>query len=273
MTQIKLSGKRCILENGNMIKSVAIIGSGNVATHLAIAIFKAGVNIKNIYSPTLDNCTTLAKRVNAEAVDDIYKIERNIDLIIISIKDNAIKNIVEHLKDFNSIIVHTSGGVNIDVFDGYSQKYGVLYPLQTFSREREIVFNKVPLFVEANNLSTFIEIESFAKKISDTVIQADSERRKIMHIAAVFACNFVNHCYDISSQILRENGIEFSTLIPLIEETTKKITEINPHDAQTGPARRGDTDVINNHLKSISSSKYKEIYKVLSNSIADSYKE
>lgn len=254
-----------------MVKSVAIIGSGNVATHIAKAIFKVGVEIRYIYSPTRANCETLANMVNAIAIDDICNIGNDVDLIIISVKDNVIREVIEKLKDNNSIIVHTSGGVNIDVFDGIFTKCGVLYPLQTFTREREIDFSRVPLFIEANNNYVLAEIEEFAKYLSNSVIEANSQRRKVMHIAAVFACNFVNHCYDISSQILEKEGLPFSILLPLIEETTKKISEITPHDAQTGPARRGDNAVINSHLKEIDSSQMKEIYRLLSKSIAESY--
>lgn len=256
-----------------MINSVAIVGSGNVATHLAKAIYSMGGNIKYIYSPTLNNSASLAAKVGAIAVDSLEKIENNIDLIIISIKDNAIKEIVEKLKGYNSIIVHTSGGVNIDVFEGVTERCGVLYPLQTFSKARELDFSKIPLFIEACDTSTFCEIEEFAKRLSSNVIEADSSRRKIMHVAAVFACNFVNHCYDIASEILNKEGISFNVLLPLIEETTRKIYEISPHEAQTGPARRGDTDVMNSHLQQIDSALTKEIYTLLSKSITDSYKK
>ena len=254
-----------------MINSVTIIGSGNVATHFAKAIFNIGVDIKSIYSPTLVNCQLLASEVNAVATDDIRAINLDVDLVVISIKDNAIKEFVENLKNCNAIIVHTSGGVNINVFNGISDRCGVLYPLQTFSKNRDLDFTKVPLFIEAKDKEAFTEIESFAKRLSNIVIEADSNRRKVMHVAAVFACNFVNHCYDISSQILAEEGLPFSTLLPLIEETTKKIYEIPPHDAQTGPARRGDSVVMNAHLEQIKSPHLQEIYKLLSKSITDSY--
>ena len=256
-----------------MISSVAIIGSGNVATHLAKAIFNAGVDVKYVYSPTLENSSVLASKVNAVAVDSISEIDRDIDLLIISIKDDAIKDVVEDLKEFNSIVVHTSGGINIDVFDGVAEKCGVLYPLQTFSKNRDLDFSKIPLFIEACNNDILSEIKEFAKRLSSNVIEADSSRRKIMHVAAVFACNFVNHCYDIASQILEKEGISFDVLLPLIEETTKKISEITPHEAQTGPARRGDSDVMNAHLQQIDSASMKEIYTLLSKSITDSYKK
>ena len=256
-----------------MINSVAIVGSGNVATHLAKAIFDAGVDVKYIYSPTLANSSALASKVNAVAVDSISEIKRDIDLIIISIKDDVIKEVVKELETFSSIIVHTSGGINIDVFDGITQKCGVLYPLQTFSKSRELDFSKIPLFIEACDNETLCEIDEFAKRLSSNVIEADSSRRKTMHVAAVFACNFVNHCYYIASQILEKESLSFDVLLPLIEETTKKISEITPYEAQTGPARRGDSDVMNAHLQQIDSDTVKEIYTLLSKSITDSYKK
>ena len=256
-----------------MINSVAIVGSGNVASHLAKAIFNAGIEVKYIYSPTLDNSTALASKVNAVAVDCISKIDRDIGLIIISIKDGAVKEVIDKLRDFNSIVVHTSGGVNIDVFGDEIGRYGVLYPLQTFSKQRELDFSKIPIFVEACNKDTLYEIEGCAKRLSNSVIEADSSRRKTMHVAAVFACNFVNHCYDIASQILEKEGISFDVLLPLIEETTKKISEITPHEAQTGPARRGDMGVMNAHLQQIDADSVKEIYRLLSKSITESYKK
>lgn len=256
-----------------MIESVAIVGSGNVATHIATAIFKAGVKIKYLYSPTFSNCKLLADKVCAKAVENISDIGKDVDLIILSVKDSAIADIVKQLKEYDSILVHTSGGINIDVFNGCSNRCGVLYPLQTFSKNRMIVFNNVPLFIEANNQCVYTEIEEFAKLLSDKVFQANSERRKIMHVAAVFACNFTNHCYHIASNILEKEGIPFSTLMPLIEETNNKINDISPYEAQTGPARRNDSEVMASHLNMIEDVRYKEIYSLLSKSIIDSYKE
>ncbi|MBQ7819517.1 MAG: DUF2520 domain-containing protein [Bacteroidales bacterium] len=255
-----------------MIKSASIIGSGNVATHLAKALFNAGVEIKSIYSPTLATCRGLADKVSAKPVENIADIDSSADIIIISVKDDAIHNVVEELNNDKAIIVHTSGGVNIDVFEGYSDRCGVLYPLQTFSKDREIDFSRVPLFVEASNKNVYAEIEDLAKRLSNYVVEANSEKRKTLHVAAVFACNFVNHCYDISEQILKENGLSFSALLPLIEETTNKIYEISPYDAQTGPARRNDVTVMNNHLKKIKNQTFKDIYTLLSKSITERYK-
>ncbi len=255
-----------------MIKSASIIGSGNVATHLAKALFNVGVEIKSIYSPTIINCKALADKVLAKPVEKITDIDSSADIIIISVKDDAIRKVIEELNNDKTILVHTSGGVNIEVFEGYSSRCGVLYPLQTFSKDREIDFSRIPLFVESHNTDVYAKIEDLAKRLSNYVVEADSEKRKTLHVAAVFACNFVNHCYDISEQILKENGLSFSALLPLIEETTNKIYEISPFEAQTGPARRNDITVMNNHLKKINNQTFKDIYTLLSKSITERYK-
>lgn len=158
--------------------------------------------------------------------------------------------------------------MSVDIFKGHAKHYGVLYPMQTFSKQRIVDFKVIPCFIEASDVSAKSILQQLCDSISDRVYELSSDNRKYLHLAAVFACNFVNHCYEISSGILNKNDIPFDVMLPLIDETAKKVHEMKPKDAQTGPAVRYDENVISRQMQLLNGTPLnKEIYQLMSKSI------
>ena len=164
----------------------AIIGSGNVATHLAKKLSESTI-ITQIYSRNIDNARTLALTTGAEAIDDLSLLTKDADIYIISVKDDAIPDIAKQAGNSDALWVHTSGSVPMEALSSISPRYGVLYPMQTFSNEIDVDMEKVPVFIEGNDPESLDKIRLFAERISPNVREADSEARKKLHIAAVFA--------------------------------------------------------------------------------------
>jgi predicted short-subunit dehydrogenase-like oxidoreductase (DUF2520 family) len=247
---------------------VVIIGSGNVATHLAKALLKADVEIAQIWSNTYKNAVELADLVGAKAIKQLHEVEATADLCMIAVKDDAIATIAAQLKDFKGVVAHTAGAVNLSVFSGLVANYGVFYPLQTFSKTKEISFLTIPICIEANNEHTLSILKLVGDKLSKKVKYIDSEKRKILHLAAVFACNFTNHLYAISQEILEANQLEFDLLRPLISETANKVQFELPTQVQTGPAFRKDEKTLHNHEELLNSQpELKKMYKMMSDGI------
>lgn len=219
---------------------ITLIGSGNVATHLAAAFKNAGHSIVQVYSRMLQNAALLAYHVKAEAIDDLKAISTDTDLFIIATKDDAIGPIAEQLAVHHKLIVHTSGATDLYSLLAFSDNVGVFYPLQTFSKTKEVDFRNVPLCIEAKDESVVKTLEQLAQTISNKVYRIDSEKRKALHLAAVFACNFPNYLYNIAQQIIAKQGIDFELLRPLIKETAEKVQSADPATVQTGPAIRND---------------------------------
>ncbi len=189
------------------------------------------------------------------------------DVVVISISDNALPDISGSivLGNAETLVVHTAGSVPMDVLP-YRHR-GVLYPMQTFSMDRDVDMRDVPFFVETALKEDMPVLELLARSISDKVMQLDSENRKVLHLAAVLCCNFTNHLYDLTAGLLERNGIPFGMMLPLIDETVAKVHHMHPHDAQTGPAVRGDDKVMAAHLAMIDDPSLHEIYELLSKSI------
>jgi predicted short-subunit dehydrogenase-like oxidoreductase (DUF2520 family) len=277
---------------------VVIIGSGNVATHLSLQMKNCGFEIVQVFSKNLENAKILADKLQTNYISKIDEINSNADIYIISISDSAIEKIVEKLaslrgkydrsnlssdeetkrlrhcvRNDEKIFIHTSGSISIEVLNKF-QNYGVIYPLQTFSKNRKIEFENIPVFIEANNAKTIDIIEIIANKISTKVYKADSETRMILHISAVFANNFTNQMYSIAKQLVEEKNFDFDVLKPLISETTNKIFELSPENAQTGPANRNDKNLIKKHLEFLKDNpKLQKIYKFVSESIFETQKK
>ncbi len=247
---------------------IVLLGSGNVATHLAKALKSKGEELVQVYSQNLANATLLADLVKAEAVSDLNNIEQYADLYIISVKDDAIGNVAASLKNVSGLVVHTSGTTDISVLASQVKKAGVFYPLQTFSKSREVLFDNIPLCIEANNSDQLAVLNGLAAKISNQVYELDGEKRKILHLAAVFACNFPNHLYALANKILKQNGLDFNIIQPLIAETADKVMGNLPENVQTGPAVRADESTLNKHLSMLNDMpELQNIYQILSNSI------
>ncbi len=247
---------------------IVLIGAGNVATHLAVALKNSGNDIIQIFSKTLDNAQLLASLVNAEPVNDLKSIQGNADLYIFSVKDDVLNKVVESMSFTDGIWAHTSGSLPMNILlSNKSEGHGVIYPLQTFSKQRKINLNEVPIFVEGDKDQTVHFLENIAKSISNDVRQMDSERRRYLHLAAVFTNNFSNHMFTLASEILKNEDIPFEILKPLIRETAAKVMEMEPINAQTGPAVRYDESVIQKHIELIEDSDLILLYELLSKSI------
>lgn len=249
---------------------ICLIGAGNVASHLARALSKVA-NIVQIYSHTIANATALASEIGKPgiAIDSLSKITADADFYIVSVKDDYIAYVAANTPDAG-IWAHTSGSIPMSVFDGYKTAYGVFYPLQTFSKHVTLDISRVPFFIEGNDRDTACRLTELAKCISYIVEPADSERRGALHIAAVFACNFVNYMWTQADDLLQKQGLDISFMKPLLEETLNKINTVSPVDAQTGPARRGDYHIIENHISQLSGSQ-RDIYELLSGLILKRY--
>lgn len=247
---------------------ITLIGSGNVATHLAAALKNAGHRLAQVYSRNMHNAALLAYHVGASAIDNLADISPETDLFIISIKDDAIAEIVPHLSTFNKLIVHTSGAVDLQTLLNYTANAGVLYPLQTFSKTKEVNFWDVPMCIEGVTELITKNLEDLARTISNNVYRVNSAQRKVLHLSAVFACNFTNHLYNISQQLLAKHGMSFDMLRPLIAETADKIKAHSPADVQTGPAIRNDEQTMQAHLQMLNAdANLQQIYTLLSQDI------
>ncbi|MFZ4402396.1 MAG: Rossmann-like and DUF2520 domain-containing protein [Bacteroidales bacterium] len=250
------------------MKKVVIIGSGSLATHLALTLHANGVLISQIYSRTSTNAEILADKVDCSYTSNISNLFSGADIYIYAINDNSLLKLLKKFELPNAIHIHTSGSLSISIFDGFAKMYGVLYPLQTFTKKRPVDFTNIPILIEACNTEIEKEIFDFAKLMSPKVYSITSEQRSKIHLAAVFACNFTNYMYDIAFDIVSKAGIGFEILQPLILETADKIKTLTPKEAQTGPAVRYDQNIIKKHLSLLNrSNDKKEIYNLLTKSI------
>ena len=252
---------------------IVIVGTGNVAVRLSDALYSHGYFITQIYGRTESSAKTLAGAVNANYTTKITDIRKDADIYLFSVKDSALSEVLEQLPPLKGLLAHTSGSIPATVFEPYSDRYGVIYPLQTLSKERKIDFKKVPLCIEASDEKGLKQLTDIAKNISDNVLFVNSEQRQYLHLAAVFACNFVNGLYDISSEILQQQGFPFEILLPLIDETAQKVHLLSPFDAQTGPAVRNDRNITEKQLNLLKNETGKEIYNLLSRSIYERHNE
>ena len=252
---------------------IVILGSGNVATQLALALNNAGENIIQVYSRQIDHAEQLASQVHAKAIAQLSQVNAFADVYLIAVKDEVIFEVVQYLKEIKGIIAHTSGSTALGVFPIEMENFGVFYPLQTFSKHRNVDFKEIPICIEANNDFSVKNLQDLASQLSKHIYKIDSEKRKALHIAAVFACNFSNHLYALAADILNEKGLEFDLLKPLIAETASKIMENAPGSVQTGPAARHDEITIASHMAWLADSpNLQKVYEAMSESIKLKYK-
>ncbi|HPY82243.1 MAG TPA: DUF2520 domain-containing protein [Bacteroidales bacterium] len=257
--------------NFETMKAV-IIGAGNVGTHIAIALQQQGVHVQQIVSRTMRSAVELASKIECTFTTDMSEINTQADIYFICVSDRAIQQVIRQLNVGDKLIIHTSGSIGIDVFYDYALNYGVVYPMQTFSKFKDINYNEIPFFIEANTKENETILYDFLKKISPHVSVANSQQRGIIHLSAVFACNFTNHMCTISEKMLKEQKIKFDVFKPLLRETFDKITRYSPFESQTGPAIRNDMQVINKHLDVLSEyPEIKEIYKAISTNIISTH--
>nr|WP_294945005.1 Rossmann-like and DUF2520 domain-containing protein [uncultured Mucilaginibacter sp.] len=247
---------------------ITLIGSGNVATHLSAALKNAGHRLVQVYSPTMQNAALLAYHVGASAIDNLNDIDDETDIFIIAVKDDAIAALVPALSRLGKLIVHTSGAVDIQTLLDITLNAGVFYPLQTFSKTKELNFREVPMCIEGADEAITTQLVDLARSISNSVYRVSSAQRKVLHLAAVFACNFTNHLYSVAEGLLKEHTMNFDMLRPLILETADKIKKHLPANVQTGPAVRKDEQTMQAHLQMLDGkTELQEIYVSLSQDI------
>lgn len=262
---------------------IAIIGAGNVATHLARAL--SGFNeICQVASRSGVSASILAAEVNrvweerygrpgeCEPVADLGKLRGDMDLYLIAVNDDAVADVVSATGDYPGIWAHTSGSVGMQVFEEKKRNYGVFYPLQTFSKDVTADFSNVPMLVEGSSGDVARELSQVAGEISSAVRMADSTTREAIHVAAVFACNFANLMWAEADRLLRPQGLDIRFMMPLLQATLDKLKVKAPFDAMTGPARRGDEAVIEKHIAALPDD-LKPIYSLLTETILNHYRQ
>jgi predicted short-subunit dehydrogenase-like oxidoreductase (DUF2520 family) len=255
--------------------NVSFIGSGNLAWHLAPALDNAGYVVKEIYSRNPKHAEALTERLyQAEVKASLDFSTSSSSVFIIATSDDAIEGIAQEIVlPEEAFLIHTSGSQPLSILQfAAAINIGVLYPLQTFTKKQKIEFRDTPIFVESNNEETEKILIPLAKAISTQVRKIKSEERKALHVAAVFASNFSNHMLTLSKGIMEDNGLSYDLLKPLISETINKSLSIGPENAQTGPAKRGDLEILDRHMAFLlEDENLSEIYKLISQSIIDKY--
>ena len=240
-----------IIDNSSFMR-IVIIGRGRLATNLEHALLTAGHEVVSVNSRTLESLPFEA------------------DVFIVAVKDAALADVIRAATKGreNQLFVHTAGSMPMDLFEGLTAHYGVFYPMQTFSKERMVDFNDISVFLETNDEISMERLKKLAATLTTHIYELDSEGRKHLHLAAVFACNFVNHCYALSAEVLAAKDLPFSVMLPLVDETARKVHEMAPKDAQTGPAVRGDQNVMQMQANMLAGHPaVKQIYEALSNDI------
>ena len=246
---------------------IVIIGSGNVAYHLAKAFTEKQIPISQIFGRNENDLKAISNELKIPySTDNLHDAE----LYIISVNDSSIEEVSKKIQKNDVLVAHTSGSVSRETLCGTYRK-SVFYPLQTFSKSKNLNYSEIPFFIDAENEDDRIKLKNLAQKISDKVLFADDEKRKYIHLTAVFACNFVNHLFARAKEISDSQDIPFEYFLPLIKETTQKINELEPKLAQTGPAIRNDEKVLKLHEELISDDEHLKIYKTMNESIKKMY--
>jgi len=249
---------------------VVIIGSGNVAHHLIEAFAKsATVEVIQVFARQKESVTA---QFDFNQIIDNFNELKEADLYIIAVTDDAIAKVSAQIPFKNGLVAHTSGSVSINSLDDKNRK-GIFYPLQTFTKNKAIDFSQIPICIESENETDFELLKNVAQSISANVHKINSQQRKALHVSAVFVNNFVNYLYQIGNEICTENNVSFDILKPLILETANKVMSLSPKEAQTGPAKRNDSQTIKAHLDFLSNEDHTTIYKILTQSIQNNGKE
>jgi predicted short-subunit dehydrogenase-like oxidoreductase (DUF2520 family) len=272
-------------DSEDTIKRIVCFGSGGVAWSLLPALYEAGCEIAQVFSPHIDNARTLAALVDAQAIDKVDKVDnvdnvdnvdsvdrycRNADLVVLAVPDDAVAKLLPVFRNNDALVVHTAGALPMQVFENQDiANYGVLYPLQTFTRRRTITMTNTPIFVEANTESNHKKLFALAERISCNVHNITSTERLWLHLSAVFACNFTNHCLSIAADIVRNSNMPADILHPIVHETiAKALSAEHPRSMQTGPALRSDHATMHKHIDLLKNEPLlRKIYEAMSDSI------
>lgn len=255
------------------IQKICIIGSGRVATRLSLSLAGKGKTITQVFSRKMNHAKELAEKVDAMPVDNLSHLNSDADLYLIAVVDDAIAEIAQKLRLANKLVAHTSGSVSMKELEPVSDQHGVFYPLQTFAKDRTISFDTIPVCIEGTTKAVEDQLGNLAGELTDDVRFINSAQRLQIHIAAVFANNFTNFMFLMGEDVLKDAGVSFDILLPLIRETVNKVGGKLPHESQTGPAMRGDEKVIRKHLEKLATQPDKQaIYRELSGHITHYFK-
>ena len=255
--------------NSLFSKNIAVIGTGNLAFHICNVLKKEGFNLQLIIGRNKTKVAEIGKKFKVSYTNQISLIPENIDLIFVCVKDDAVEEVIKSIKTdvSNRIIIHTSGSLAIDVIKKKTKNAGVFYPVFSFNKNRNVNFKKIPVLIETSKGKAQQTISKMAQIITDNVISVNSEQRKKIHLAAVISNNFVNYLYTVAEDFLKENKLPFNLLVPLITDAALRLQDNQPSKMQTGPALRGDKNILNKHLEMLKNKEIIKIYTLLSKQI------
>jgi len=255
--------------------TVCFIGAGNLAWHLAPALDNTDFAVREVYSRNPKHAQTLVEKLyQADAKCSLDFSESHCRIFVLAITDDSIASVVQELiLPDDAILIHTSGSQPLSILEYAATPFtGVYYPLQTFTKSRKLNFNEVPIFIESDDASTQKVLVNMAKAVSSNVHTISSEKRKALHVAAVFASNFTNHMLTLAQEVASNRKLDFEFLKPLVIETVNKAMTLGPVNSQTGPAKRGDLQILDEHFEFLSDDEsMAELYKIISQDIIDRY--
>lgn len=254
---------------------ICMIGSGNVGTHLSLAMHNSGHQIVQVFSRNPQHARTLASKISAEPISDLKMIDSTSEIVILAVHDDVVRSVYKQIRKSipNALLLHTAGSLYMEVFSGHS-RYGVLWPVQTLTATKETDMHEVPFAIAGNTDAVMDQVRQLAESISDSVYTINDTQRLYLHLAATFASNFSNHMYTIAERITEAHNVPFDILIPLIRETAEKVRTLSPEEAQTGAAAREDTGTITRHLALLKNEPgMQEIYDLITRSIRISKKQ
>jgi predicted short-subunit dehydrogenase-like oxidoreductase (DUF2520 family) len=249
---------------------VEIYGKLEEMPHLLEGDFFHSLELFQILEKTPGITPFMAEKVNSEPVNEMSKVVCDADLYIVSVKDDALEMLIPELCKGreDKMFVHTAGSMPMDIFKDYARHYGVFYPMQTFTKDKKVAFENIPIFIEGCGAFETSFLKRLAEQISRSVYELDSDNRKYLHLSAVFACNFANHCVAIGQQILENHHIPGSVLRPLVMETMDKASSHSAAEVQTGPAIRDDRNVMEKQMQLLEKQpELQQIYEMMSKSI------
>jgi predicted short-subunit dehydrogenase-like oxidoreductase (DUF2520 family) len=252
--------------------NITLVGAGNAAWHIGHRVVDAGYRIAKIINRKSQRADVLANDLHCQVQNDFTFSNDDSDFVIVAINDSILQEVLQKLDTRDTIILHTSGSVGMDIFPGNTKRFGVLYPFQTLTAGIEVDFSEIPLCIEGSDIATTSEIEELAGKLSSEVRIINSQQRRILHLAGVIGNNFTNHFMAMAIDMVERNDMDKSILMPLLEETISKLKKTSAYDAQTGPARRNNKEVIDMHLELLNEEpELKKLYGIISDSIIAYY--
>ena len=256
-----------------MKTKIVLIGAGNVGHHLGNELCNKGFRVLQVFSRKRHKAARLAQLLNCSSTISLNRINKQADLYIIAVSDDAIQEVVNKLSlPADKLVVHTSGSVQADTIIDKFPHGGVFYPLQTFSKRVDVRFSEIPICVYSNDQESLKTLKKVGSRLSRRVEEINDSQRKTLHLAAVFANNFSNHIFTMAQDIVESDDLDFSILHPLMKETVRKSIEVGPDEGQTGPAMRADSRIISSHLKELRTHPdFKKVYKILTESILKYY--